>query len=53
MAMGRLVFTAVFTPITSYALPFSLLLKISFYKKFELLVSNLKNIHVNCIQYRL
>ena len=33
MAMGRLVFMVVFTPLTSYALPFSLLLNILFYKK--------------------
>ena len=53
MAMGRLVFMVVFTPLTSYALPFSLLLNILFYKKLELLVSNLENIHIDCIQYRL
>ena len=33
MAMGRLVFMVVFTPLTSYALPFSLLLNILFHKK--------------------
>ena len=33
MAIGKLVFTVVFTPLTSYALPFSLLLNILFYKK--------------------
>ena len=33
MAMGRLVFMVVFTPLTSYALPFSLLFNILFYKK--------------------
>ena len=33
MAIGKLVFTVVFTPLTSYALSFSLLLNILFYKK--------------------
>ena len=33
MAMGRSVFMVVFTPLTSYALPFSFLLNILFYKK--------------------
>ena len=46
MAIGKLVFTVVFTPLTSYALPFSLLLNILFYK-FELLVPNLENIDID------
>ena len=33
MPMGRLVYMVLFTPLTSYALPFSLLLNILFYKK--------------------
>ena len=50
MPMGRLVYMVLFTPLTSYALPFSLLLNILFYKKkLELLVFNLENIHIDCI----
>ena len=33
MPMDRLVYMVLFTPLTSYALPFSLLLNILFYKK--------------------
>ena len=33
MAMGRLIFMVVFTPLTSHALPFSLFSNILFYKK--------------------
>ena len=33
MAVGRLIFMVVFTPLTSYASPFSLLFKTLFYKK--------------------
>ena len=33
MAMGRIVFMVVFAPLTSYALPFSFLWNILFYKK--------------------
>ena len=54
MPMGRLVYMVLFTPLTSYALPFSLLLNILFYKKkLELLVSNLENIHIDCILGRI
>ena len=53
MAVGRSIFMVVFTPLTSYALPLSLLLKILFSKKIELLVSKLKNIHISCLQCRL
>ena len=31
--VGRLIFMVVFTPLTSYASPFSLLFRILFYKK--------------------
>ena len=44
---GQVSFHGRFTPLTSYALPFSLSLNILFYKKFELLVSNLKSIHID------
>ena len=53
MAMGRIVFMVVFAPLTSFALPFSLLLNILFYKKNELLVSNFENIHIDYKQCRL
>ena len=53
MAVGRLIFMVVFTPLTSYASPSHFYLGYYSAKQFELLVSKLKNIHIDCVQYRL